>query len=57
MPIPDSRNKLIDLITSSFIGLREELDGAEPDLANLPCIDEGFAGGSRLVDRARRGLH
>lgn len=40
MPIPHTRKELIDLVTSSFTRLREELDGAEPDLPNLPCIDE-----------------
>lgn len=40
MPIPTTRNELIDLVTSSFTRLREELDGAEPNLSNLRCIDE-----------------
>lgn len=40
MPIPKTRKELVDLVTTSFTKLREELDNAGPGSADLPCVDD-----------------
>lgn len=40
MPIPKTRRELVDLVTTSFAKLREELETGGPALGNLNCIDE-----------------
>lgn len=39
MPIPRTRNELIELITTSFDKLRTELDHGGPALKELTCVD------------------
>ena len=40
MPIPRTRDELIDQVESSFARLQAELDAAGPRIGNLPCVDE-----------------
>jgi len=40
MPIPTTRNELVQLVETTFRKLREELDAAGPDVADLPCVDD-----------------
>jgi hypothetical protein len=40
MPIPKTRSELIDLLTTSYARLREELEAAGPRAGGLPCIGE-----------------
>jgi hypothetical protein len=40
MPIPRTRLELIDLVTTSYAKLREELDAAGPRAGGLPCVDD-----------------
>lgn len=40
MPIPETRDELIELVTTSFAKLRDELDRGGPALAGLTCVDD-----------------
>jgi hypothetical protein len=40
MPIPKTRAELTEQVTTSFGKLRAELEGAGPELADLPCVDD-----------------
>lgn len=40
MPIPKTRQELVDLVTRSFTKLREELDRLDPGAADRPCVED-----------------
>ncbi len=40
MPIPTSREQLIEIVQSSFEKLDRELAEAGPDIGDLPCVDD-----------------
>jgi hypothetical protein len=40
MPIPKTRTELVELITTSYSKLRTELKNVDPEIAELPCVDE-----------------
>ncbi len=40
MPIPTTRQALNELVTSTFEKLAAELDGAGPEVGDLPCVDD-----------------
>ncbi len=40
MPIPKTRSELVSQVRSSYEKLRADLDGAEDDIADVPCVDD-----------------
>ena len=40
MPIPKTREELLDWIATTYIKLEAELDSAGPRLGSLPCVDD-----------------